>query len=158
TLLQQIYNPASSNYHHYLTTQQFTEKFGPTEHDYQAVTTFMESKGLKVTQRHPNRVILDVSASAAEVAKAFRVNLKVYKHPKEARTFYGPDVEPSLDLSVPMLHISGLDNFGIPRPVSLRTQPARAAANLVPYLGSGPGATYIAKDIRATYAPGVALH
>ena len=28
-LLQQIYDPASPNYHHYLTPEQFTERFGP---------------------------------------------------------------------------------------------------------------------------------
>ncbi len=30
-LLQQIYDPASTNYHHYLTPEQFTAQFGPTE-------------------------------------------------------------------------------------------------------------------------------
>ena len=29
-LLEQIYDPASPNYHHYLTPEQFTERFGPT--------------------------------------------------------------------------------------------------------------------------------
>lgn len=35
-LLQQIYDPASPNYHHYLTPDQFAKMFGPTESDYQA--------------------------------------------------------------------------------------------------------------------------
>ena len=29
-LLQQIYDPSSTNYHHYLTARQFAERFGPT--------------------------------------------------------------------------------------------------------------------------------
>ncbi|MFZ1979531.1 MAG: protease pro-enzyme activation domain-containing protein, partial [Bacteroidota bacterium] len=33
-LLNQIYNPASPNYHKYLTSKQSTENFGPTENDY----------------------------------------------------------------------------------------------------------------------------
>src|ERR1035437_2706614 len=37
TLLQQLCDPASSNYRHYLTTEEFTQRFGPTEADYQAV-------------------------------------------------------------------------------------------------------------------------
>src|SRR5690348_8050331 len=32
-LIQQIYDPSSPNYHHYLTPQQFTEHFGPSEKD-----------------------------------------------------------------------------------------------------------------------------
>ena len=30
-LLEQIYDPASTNYHHYLTPEEFTAQFGPTE-------------------------------------------------------------------------------------------------------------------------------
>jgi len=33
-LLQQIYDPASANYHKYLTVDQFTQRFGPTAQDY----------------------------------------------------------------------------------------------------------------------------
>ena len=42
--------------------------------------------------------------------------MHVYQHPTEARTFYAPDAEPSLDLAVPVLGISGLDNYALPRP------------------------------------------
>ena len=39
-LLQRIYDPASPDYHHYLTPAQFAETFGPTKEDYQAVMAF----------------------------------------------------------------------------------------------------------------------
>src|SRR5580704_16783564 len=32
--LQQLYDPASTNFHHYLSSQQITEMFGPTKEDY----------------------------------------------------------------------------------------------------------------------------
>ncbi len=44
-LLQDIYDPASPNYRHYLTPEQFTERFGPTEADYQAVIAFAKAHG-----------------------------------------------------------------------------------------------------------------
>ena len=156
-LLQQIYDPASPNYRHYLTPEQFTEQFGPTEEDYQAVIAFMESKGLTVTYRHPNRVILDVSGSVADIEKAFHVGMQVYQHPTEARMFYTPDVEPSLDLTVPILHISGLDNFIVPRPMSLKATPLNDLTKIMPASGSGPSGLYMGKDFRAAYAPGVTL-
>src|SRR6185295_9763332 len=34
-LLQQIYNPASPSFRQYLTPEQFTARFGPTEQDYE---------------------------------------------------------------------------------------------------------------------------
>jgi subtilase family serine protease len=36
-LLHDLYDPASPKYHQYLTPEQFTEQFGPTEADYQAL-------------------------------------------------------------------------------------------------------------------------
>jgi hypothetical protein len=156
-LLQQIYDPASPSYRHYLTPEQFTEQFGPTEEDYQAVIAFMESKGLTVTYRHPNRVVLDVSGSVPDIEKAFHVAMQVYQHPREARTFYAPDVEPSLDLTVPILHISGLDNFIVPRPMSLKATPLNKLTRTTPASGSGPSGSYMGNDFRAAYVPGVAL-
>ena len=46
SLLHQIYDPASPNYHHYLTPEQFTAQFGPTEKDYEAVIAFAKANGL----------------------------------------------------------------------------------------------------------------
>jgi subtilase family serine protease len=39
-LLQQLSDPTSPNYQQYLTPEQFTEQFGPTEEDYKALIDF----------------------------------------------------------------------------------------------------------------------
>ena len=57
-LLQQLYDPASPNYRHYLTPGQFTERFGPTEQECQAVADFARARGLTVNAVHPNRLVL----------------------------------------------------------------------------------------------------
>ena len=49
-LLQQVYDPSSPIYHHYLTPEQFTAQFGPTEQDYRKVMAFARSKGLTVVE------------------------------------------------------------------------------------------------------------
>jgi hypothetical protein len=152
-LLQRIYNPASPDYHHYLTPEQFAKMFGPTEQDYQAVVTFAKTHGLTVTGTHPNRTLLDVDGSVADIEKAMHVTMRVYKHPTEARTFYAPDVEPSLDLAVPVLHINGLDNYFLPKPLLHKM----SASQATPALGSGHSGSYMGNDFRAAYAPGVTL-
>jgi subtilase family serine protease len=151
-LLQQIYDPTSPNFHHYLTPEEFTSKFGPTEGDYQAVLSFARANHLQVTTTHPNRVLLDVSGSAAEVEQALHLTLHTYRHPSENRTVYAPDREPSLDLSVPVLHISGLDNYALPRPHlhATRIIPGQNASRNA---GSGPSGTYMGLDFRAAYVP-----
>ena len=122
-LLAEISDPASTNYHRYLTPEQFTERFGPTEQDYQSLINFAKMNGLTVTATHPNRALLDVSGSAATIEKVFHVTLRMYRHPTENRTFYAPDREPSIDFDITILHVAGLDNFALPRPVSNGSAP-----------------------------------
>src|SRR5262249_12103436 len=130
-------------------------RFCPTEKDYQALIDFVRSRGLSVTGRHPNRLVLDVYGTASDIEAAFATKLKVYPHPKENRKFFAPAVEPSLDTGLAVLDISGLDNYLVPRPSSLRPVPASRQA--VPNAGSGPGGSYRGNDFRAAYLPGVAL-
>jgi len=165
-LLEQIYDPASPQYRHYLTPEQFAERFGPTPQDYEAVVAFAEANGLTITARHPNRVVLDVNGPVAAIEKAFNLRMQLYQHPKDARTFYAPDTEPSLNLSVPILHIAGLDNSVLPVPKYHRktafdkttNDPAdKGPIDSKPKLGSGPGGTYMGFDFRAAYVPGTAL-
>jgi subtilase family serine protease len=154
-LLEQLYDPASPLYHHYLTPQQFADQFGPDEQDCQALIRFFESKRLTVTGTHANRLVMEVSGAVSDIEAAFATRLRVYPHPKENRRFFAPEQEPSIDPGVPMLDISGLDNFVLPHPTSLH--PAFASRSAVPNAGSASGGSYRGKDFRAAYLPGVAL-
>lgn len=157
-LLQQIYDPTSPNYRHYLTPQQFTEQFGPTETDYAAVMNFAKARGLTVSGTHPNRTLLDVSGTVADIEKAFHITLRIYQHPTEARTFYAPDSEPSVDLAVPILEVAGLNDYVLPRPMYHHMSiPNAQSIDGKPAEGSGSYGTYMGNDFRAAYVPGVSL-
>ena len=93
--LRDIYDPASRNYRAYLTPREFTDRFGPSQQDYQAVIDFAQANNLKVTATSPNRVILNVDGTVADIEKTFHLTLRSYQHPTEHRTFYAPDSEPS---------------------------------------------------------------
>jgi subtilase family serine protease len=151
-LFQQLYDPKSPKYHHYLSVEQFTEKFGPSKLDYDALRSFAEANHLTVTGTHPNRMLLDVEMSVADIRRVFHVNIRTYKHPSENRQFYAPDSEPTLDLAVPVLHISGLDNYTLPRPADLKQ--AGGKVQSASQNGSGPGGNYIGYDFRHAYVPG----
>jgi len=154
-LLEAVCDPASPRFRQYLTPEQFAAQFGPSEQDYQAVAAFARANGLMVSARHPNRILLDVSGTVADIEKMLHIRLRRYPHPEEARTFYAPDTEPVLDLAVPVLHISGLDNYRLPRPAILR--PVARRRGPAPNVGSGPNGSYMGEDFRAAYAPGVSL-
>ncbi len=155
-LLRQIYDPASPHFREYLTSEQATEQFSPAEPDYQAVIDFAKANGLTVIGTHPDRMVVDVQGSVADIERVFHVTLRTYRHPREARDFYAPDVEPSVDLAVPILQISGLNNYSLPHP-NIKVKPVSQTASVAPNSGSGPGSTYMGNDFRAAYAPGVSL-
>ena len=157
-LLEALYDPSSPQHRQFLTPEQFTERFGPTAQDYQAVMQFVAMNGLQTTATHSNRLLLNVSGPVRNIEKAFGLRLKTYKHPRENRSFYAPDVNPSIPAHVPILHIGGLNNFTLPHPIALHKKPLIAGAQAVANAGSGPSGNYIGKDFRAAYAPGVTLN
>ena len=102
-------------------------------------------------------MLLDVAGQVSDIEKALHITMRAHQHPNAARQFYAPDAEPSLGLAVPVLRISGLDNYAPPRPCSPAT-PLSVAEGLEAASGSGPAGNYTSKDLRQAYAPGVALN
>ncbi len=156
-LLRQIYTPASPNYRHYLTPEQFTKTFGPTESDYQATIAFAKAHGLTVRDTHPNRMLLDVTGAVADVEQAFQVKMQVYPHPLEDRTFFATAAEPSIAAGLSVLHVSGLDNYTRPHPMGLRRKPPESDPHASPRAGTGPSHSFWGNDFRTAYVPGTSL-
>jgi hypothetical protein len=157
-LLQQIYDPASPEYRHYLTPDEFDARFGPTVEDYQSVVAWAKNSGFTIGDNQVNRMLLEVSAPVSAVESALHVTMRNYAHPTEHRTFFAPDSEPSLDSSLPISNIEGLDNFSRPHPKNLHRVPLNKAAKVRPkIIGTGPNGILAGTDYRAAYAPGVTL-
>ena len=146
--LQQLYDPQSPGYRQYLSVEEFTQRFGPNWADHGAVVNFARANGLNVTRTRANRLVLDVEGSVADIERALHVTMGVYRHPVENRSFYAPDREPTLDLEVSVLHISGLDNFTLPHAKNIRSSSVPDAGKAS---GSGPGGQFVGSDMRAAY-------
>ena len=155
-LLEQIYDPTHPNYRRYLAPAEFLERFGPDESAYQKLALFAAASGLTVRGTHANRLLLDVSGSVSDIEKAFQITLRTYQHPLEKRTFYAPDVEPSVDPGLEVLDISGLNNYDRPHPLSVM-KASNQTAGARPSAGSGPSGNYMGYDFRGAYLPGVSL-
>jgi subtilase family serine protease len=153
-LLQRLYDPASPDYHQYLTPAQFSEKFGPTREDYQKAVDFARSNGFEIVATRDSRMLLDIQAKGSDVQRAFHVTLRSYQHPTEARQFYAPDVEPTVDADLPILNVVGLGDYSVPRPM-LHMKPVQAKPDSL--TGSGPDGLFLGSDFRNAYAPGVTL-
>jgi subtilase family serine protease len=156
--LQELYDPTSPNFRHYLTTDQFTAQFGPAQQDYQAVIDFATANGLTVTDTPPNRLLVVVTGTVQNIEKAFHLNMQVYHHPTETRTFYAPDRDPSLDLAVRVLRVSGLEDYSLPKP-RINTNTNSKGRNLASKstTSSIQSGYYYGREFRKIYSPGVTL-
>jgi subtilase family serine protease len=151
SFLKEVYDPTSPIYRHFLTVPEFTERFGPTQEDYDAAVAFAKGRGFKVVGGSRDGMDVQVVGSVTVIEAAFNVAMGAYQHPTENRTFYAPDREPSASLGFPLWHISGLDNFSIPHPALVHKQSgAKPAATT----GSGPSASFLGSDMRAAYYGG----
>jgi len=160
SFVQAVSNPASSSYRHYLTVDKFTEEYGPSQQDYDAVVNFAKSSGLTVVSTSRNRLNVYVEGPVANIEKALHVTMSSYRHPTENREFYSLDREPTLDLAVKLWHISGLDNYSIPHPAMTKRPAAQSNASpadsFIP-TGSGPSGYFLGSDMRAAYYGGTTL-
>jgi kumamolisin len=154
-LLEDVYNPNSPSYHQFLSVDEFTAKFGPTQDDYDAVVAFAKDNGLTVVGASRNRMNVDVTGPVASIERAFHVNLRQYQHPTEDRVFYAPDREPTVDLPFQLWHIAGMDNYSIPKPAGLSRNTGSKKSSAT--TGSGPSASFLGSDMRAAYYGGTAL-
>jgi len=155
--LAEVYNPASPNFHKWLTPDEIAARFGPTTNDYDAIKNFARSNGLAVTGTFGNRMVLDVTGPASAIERAFHVTLRNYHHPKEARNFFAPDTEPTVDAALPLADVQGLSDYGRPYPKFHRLPVSK---NLPVHKdGSSPDGqgAYFGDDLRHAYAPGVTL-
>ncbi len=147
SFLQQLEDPTSPNYHRYLTPAQFTAQFGPTVEQFQQVISYLEAHGFAVTHQSPGRTLVNVTGSVAQVEKTFKVKMQTYQHPTEKRTYFAPNVEPTVDAGLPILSVGGLTNFVLPQSL-LKRAPAGVQSNQT---GSGPGGQFLGSDFRAAY-------
>ncbi|MGO9272132.1 MAG: protease pro-enzyme activation domain-containing protein, partial [Terriglobia bacterium] len=155
--LKELYNPDSPSYRHFLTVDEFTARYGPSQEDYDSVIRFAEANGFTVVGTSRNRMNLDVTGSVESIENAFHVSMGVYQHPTENRTFFSPDREPTADLAVQLWHITGLDNYSIPKPAFVRRDASAQSVRSNATTGSGPDDSFVGSDMRAAYYGGTAL-
>ena len=164
SFLQELYDPASLIYRHFLTVPEFTARFGPSQADYDAVVSFAQANGFAVVGGTHDGMEVQVKGPVAAVQTAFHVTMRTYQDPATNRIFYAPDREPTVNLAFPLWHISGLDNYSIPHPMFVKKGDYAKAHGLDPEAvvshattGSGPSASFLGSDMRAAYYGGTAL-
>jgi len=146
-LLHDLQDPQSPRFHQYLTPEEYTERFGPTQADYDMVVAWAQTNGFEVTGTAPNRRLISIEGDVNTVNRAFNVTMTEYQHPSEDRTFFSADREPTASgLDLPLLQVTGLNNYITPHPHLHKGKNPVANAT-----GSGPSGEFLPSDMRAAY-------
>ena len=158
--LKDVYDPSSPVYRQFLTVDQFTAKYGPSSDDYETVKAFAKANGFKILSTSRNRMNLRVRGTVDVIEKALNVKMNVYQHPTEARTFFGPDREPSLDMPVRLWAVGSMDTYSTPKRMYTKhdlnaAQPDGVISDAT--TGSCPSKSFCGSDMRAAYYGGTAL-
>ncbi len=162
--LQELQSPASPSYHKFLTPQEFTARFGPSQEDWDALVAFAKASGFEIISGNLEGRDLRLTGTVANIEKAFHVTLGNYRDLTEDRTFFAVDREPTVDLPFQIWHITGLDNDSKPHPMYVKKSDYAKAHGIDPNkvvshatTGSGPSASFLGSDMRAAYYGGTAL-
>ncbi len=154
--LVDLYDPASSNYRRFLTSRELAERYGPTPEAWDAVVSYFVSQGFTVVEGSANRMTLVLTASRAQVAKTFAVELADFQ--QQGKHFFANVGDPSLPKSIAdyVLSVSGLTD--LPQATRMGSTPLWVAnpstiPNCTPDVKNDPLGigTNICKAIRPIY-------
>ncbi len=128
-LLAAQQNPKSPQYHKWLTPQEYTNRFGPTEADFNKVSHWLTTEGFQVTSGSPSTGAIKFSGSVLTVSRAF--NTRITKFSADGKKF-GNITDPELPAEYTSLigNITGLNNL-------IRIVPLHPAPLTAPRLGMG---------------------
>ena len=110
SLLNGLYTPGSADYGHWLAAGQFDSEFAPSQATVQAMTAYLQGKGLTV-QRTSTPFLLRAIGSSAQIDAAFATTIDNYRNAQGVK-FYSNATPASVPASLAssVLGVVGLTN------------------------------------------------
>jgi len=157
-LLGNQQNPASSDYHHWLTPKEIGERFGVSPHDLAAVREWLQSQNLKVDSIADSRIRINFSGAAAAVGHAFGGEMHYFQTDGKRRISLTAPPRIPAALAPVIQAIHGLYTVET-HPLLKSTVHRFATSGNGPKLTFGPGVNYVVPadfatiyDVPASYS------
>jgi subtilase family serine protease len=111
-LLQSQYQKGNSNYHGWITQDQFNAQFSPTAQEVASVQNFLSGHKLTAISVGDNNFYVKAQGALGDVQKAFHVEIDGFT--LNGKQYRANTTDPSINDSVGALvaAVTGLDNFG----------------------------------------------
>ena len=88
--LEDLYNPKSASYRHFLTAAEFGARFGLPLERIKGVQAWAAAQGFRVLGSYDQRTAIRVEASAGQLTDVFGVHLGSYLDPSSGAAFHAP--------------------------------------------------------------------
>jgi subtilase family serine protease len=75
TMIDQLHNPKSPNFHQWMTPEQFGQNYGVAQSDLQKISRWLQFRGFTVNSVYPNRMLVDFSGTSGQVRESFRTEI-----------------------------------------------------------------------------------
>jgi hypothetical protein len=111
TLLDDQQDKFSTNYHKWLTPEQFGKSFGPSDADMQTIVGWLQSHGFQVAAPSKGRTVIEFSGSASQVQQAFHTTIHKYLVNGEQHWANASDPSIPTALTPAVVGIDTLHNF-----------------------------------------------
>jgi hypothetical protein len=138
-----VSTPGSSDYRHYLSVAAFRARFAPTDAQIAAVRSALSSAGLTPSPVSANGLVITLSGSATQLARAFSTSFHQVKL-ADGRTAYSNTSPPAVPSSIAstIQSVTGLDSLIVAQPLGLGRPPGsggdRATAERADVVTGGP--------------------
>lgn len=150
-LLSDQQNPASPNYHRWLTPDQYASRFGVSQNDIDKITAWLGQSGLVVTSVARGRTSIAFSGTARQIGAAFGIEIHHYLVRGEQHFANSGDPTIPAALQGMVMAIGGLHDF-LPKPMLSRGLHPRV--NFQGSTNLGPGDIATIYDINPLYNAG----
>jgi len=110
-LMDQQQDKTSSNYHAWLTPQQFAKQFGPADADVQAITGWLQSHGFQNVKIGAGRTTIEFSGNGAQLRSAFHTDIHEFLVHGEQHFANVSDPQVPAALAPVINGVMGLQNF-----------------------------------------------
>ncbi|MBV9300580.1 MAG: VCBS repeat-containing protein [Acidobacteriaceae bacterium] len=110
-LLASQQDPASPQYHKWLTPADFGRRFGPASRDIQVITTWLESQGFQVNHVARGRATVEFSGTASQVETAFHTPIHKFVVDGEEHWANVKDPQIPAALAPVVAGVASLHNF-----------------------------------------------
>ncbi len=74
-LIDELNDRTSPNFHHWLTADEFGQRFGVAPEDIDTITNWLKSHGFRVNRVYPSRILIDFSGAAGQLREAFHTEI-----------------------------------------------------------------------------------